>query len=151
MAPFLFLIVAKGLAGLIKNAVNLGIYELYSIKSNLEEVLVSHVQHADDTILVGNLSVNNASVWKGILRSFELASGLKIKFHKSCIMGIKDSVSIMDQIAAYMNYKVGSVPFKFLGILVGANPRKASTWSSVVQSMRSRLLGWRNKHLSMDG
>lgn len=68
MAPFLFLIAAEGLIGLIRNAINLGVYEQYIIRSNEEEVAVSHTHYADDTIMASRLSLNNVFVMKCILR-----------------------------------------------------------------------------------
>lgn len=66
-------------------------------------------------------------------------------------MGIKDSANLTRHASCSLNCKVGEVPFKFLGILVRANPRKAGTWSSVIQAVRSRLLGWKNIFLSFGG
>lgn len=146
MAPFLFLIVAEGLSGLIRNAVSLGEYEQYVIRGGVE-VAVSHTQYADDTILMGKLSAQNAFVMKCILRCFEMVSGLKVNFYKSCVMGIKESNSTTNLVASLLNCKVGTIPFKFLGILVGANPRRASTWNGVIQTIRSRLSLWKNRFL----
>lgn len=66
-------------------------------------------------------------------------------------MGVKERDNVISQIAYSLNCRVGEVPFKFLGIQVGANPRKSSTWNAVIQTMKSRLQGWRNKHLSFGG
>lgn len=52
-------------------------------KVGREKVLVSHLQFDDDTILMGKASENNLKTVKGILRLFELASGLKVNFSKS--------------------------------------------------------------------
>jgi len=41
--------------------------------------------------------------------------------------------------------------FVYLGLLVGANPRKASNWQPVVQIMDRRLHSWRNRYVSMGG
>jgi hypothetical protein len=49
---------------------------------------VSHLQYADDTLFIGEATVANLWTLKAILRSFELASGLKVNFTKSSVMGI---------------------------------------------------------------
>lgn len=46
------------------------------------------MQFADDTLLLCKESFNNVVTVKSILRGFELASGLKINFHKSKLVGI---------------------------------------------------------------
>ena len=52
--------------------------------SSLEnEVEVSILQYADDTLFFGKASMENVKAIKVILRSFELVSGLKINFSKS--------------------------------------------------------------------
>lgn len=101
--------------------------------------------------MMGKLSHNNAFVMKCILRYFEMVSVLKVNFHKSCVMGIKDIANLTSQVASSLNCKVGEVPFKFLGIIVGANPRKESTWNTVIHTIKSRLSGWRNRFLSFGG
>jgi hypothetical protein len=41
---------------------------------------ISHLQYADDTLCIGEASVENLWTMKAILRGFELASGLKVIF-----------------------------------------------------------------------
>ncbi|KAL5133661.1 hypothetical protein HKD37_03G006955 [Glycine soja] len=43
------------------------------------------------------------------------------------------------------------IPFKFLGVPVGANPRRRSTWKPMVDSMRAKLSCWRGRNLSIGG
>lgn len=97
------------------------------------------------------MSISNVKVLKCILRNFELVSGLRVNFHKSGITGVKVSQGSLDHAASILNCKVRSIPFKFLGILVGENPRKMSTWAPSINSLQKRLLGWSNKFLSFGG
>lgn len=89
MAPFLFLIVAEGLNGLIRSVVDKNIYKEYILEGRDNSVGISHIQYADDTILMGEMSNSNVRALKCILRNFELASGLQVNFHKSGLMGVK--------------------------------------------------------------
>lgn len=50
LAPFLFLMVAEGLTGLMRNAVNLGMFKGFKVGSGGEKVSI--LQYADDTLLV---------------------------------------------------------------------------------------------------
>jgi hypothetical protein len=45
----------------------------------------------------------------------------------------------------------GGIPFKYLGLPVGANPRKMSTWAPMVEKIRSKLNSWGNRHISFGG
>jgi hypothetical protein len=47
--------------------------------------------------------------------------------------------------------KIGSVPFTYLGLPVGANPRLEMTWHPLIQLLTSRLGSWGNKYVSLGG
>ncbi|KAF5798708.1 hypothetical protein HanRHA438_Chr07g0306431 [Helianthus annuus] len=47
--------------------------------------------------------------------------------------------------------KVGDFPFDYLGIKVGANMNRVCHWSSVVETVSSRLSKWKADSLSMGG
>ncbi|XP_058725827.1 uncharacterized mitochondrial protein AtMg00310-like [Vicia villosa] len=57
----------------------------------------------------------------------------------------------MDMTSNFLNCGVGVLPFKFLGIKVGGNPRKVSMWNEVIEYVRKRLKKWRGRFLSMGG
>jgi hypothetical protein len=89
LAPFLFLLVAEGLCGLMKKAVETNRFRGFKVGSN--GVIVSHLQYADDTLCIGEASIENLWTLKAILRAFEMVSGLKVNFWKSCVMGVNVS------------------------------------------------------------
>jgi hypothetical protein len=149
LAPFLFILVAEGLGGLMKKAVELNRFKGFKVGSN--EVVVSHLQYADDTLCIGEASFANLWSLKAILRAFELVSGLKVNFWKSCVMGINVSNDFIRLASLFLNSKIGSVPFKYLGLPVGANPRRASTWEPMVTALRKRLEAWGNNYVSLGG
>lgn len=43
------------------------------------------------------------------------------------------------------------VPFKYMGLPIGANPRSMSTWQPVLDSMGKELSSWKRRHLSLGG
>ncbi|MCI19814.1 LINE-1 reverse transcriptase like, partial [Trifolium medium] len=100
LSPFLFLIVAEGLAGMMRRAVEIGRFKGFHVNDNIQFQIL---QFADDTILMGEGVWDNLRTIKVLLRSFELVSDV--------------------------------IPFKFLGIPVGANPRRRETWKLVVEAM----------------
>lgn len=67
------------------------------------DVCISILQYADDTIFFGEASMDNVKAIKAILRTFELVSGLKINFAKSCFgaFGMNDQWKQMA--ANYLN------------------------------------------------
>ncbi|XP_068474709.1 secreted RxLR effector protein 78-like [Phaseolus vulgaris] len=75
LAPFLFLVVAEGLTGLVREAVKANL--LTGLKIGRKGTLMSLLQFADDTLFFCEDSFINVVTLKAILRGFELASGLK--------------------------------------------------------------------------
>ncbi|MCI25653.1 RNA-directed DNA polymerase (Reverse transcriptase), partial [Trifolium medium] len=84
---------------------------------------------------------------KAILRSFELASGLKVNFAKSCVMGVNVSSDFLDLAERFLHCRIGSLPFMYLGLPVGANPRKEITWKPLLDTLAKRLNDWQNSVL----
>jgi hypothetical protein len=125
LAPFLFLIAAEGLAGLARNATDIGLLRGVKVTNSIQFHML---QFADDTMFTGEGSWENIWTVKAILRSFELVSGLKINFSKSSIVWINLDDDFVEAASTFLSCSIGSIPFKFLGIPVGANPRRSSTW-----------------------
>ncbi|GKV53518.1 hypothetical protein SLEP1_g60039, partial [Rubroshorea leprosula] len=149
LAPFLFLVVAEALNGLINKAVEEGLLEAATVGSGV--VQISHLQFTDDTLIFCKASPDNAWAIKCIFRSFELISGLKVNFFKSSLSGIHVNDEDLSAMADMLNCMVGTIPFKYLGVPVGANSRKVSTWSPIVECLRKRLSSWRCETLSFGG
>jgi len=82
LAPLLFNIVAEGLTGLMREAVNQEMFTEFFVRE--KNVPVSILQYVDDTIFFGEANMQNVKTIKSIMRAFELASGLKINYAKTC-------------------------------------------------------------------
>jgi hypothetical protein len=149
LAPFLFLLVAEGLGGLMKRAVEINRFRGFKVGGS--DVVISHLQYADDTICVGEATIENLWTLKAILRGFEMASGLKVNFWKSRLMGVNVSQEFMTVASAFLNCKTSSIPFIYLGLPVGANPRRVATWEPLIETLRKRLGAWGNKFISLGG
>jgi hypothetical protein len=147
-SPFLFLIIAEGLTGLISKAVETGRFHGYTVNYNIS---FHTLQFADDTIIVGEGTWDNLWTIKTVLRSFELVSGLKVNFFKSKLYGVNLEDNFLQASSAFLHCGVDSIPFKFLGIPVGANPRRKTTWLPILASMKQRLCTWKGRQLSIGG
>ncbi|GLT59700.1 hypothetical protein SLA2020_325050 [Shorea laevis] len=80
IASFLFLIVDEGLNVLIESAVSKELFQGIPVGS--DGLNISHLQFVDDTVIMGKANSGNIKAVKGILRWFELVSGLKINLTK---------------------------------------------------------------------
>ncbi|XP_058757673.1 uncharacterized protein LOC131630949 [Vicia villosa] len=132
LSPFLFLLVAEGLAALMKSASTLGEYVGFKVN---EEVHFEMLQFADDTFLIGDGSWNNLWCIKAILRGFELVSGLRVNLSKSRFLGVNLESDFVQAASSFLNCIVGSSSFTFLGIPVGVNPRRREVWRPIVSRM----------------
>ncbi|GAU24569.1 hypothetical protein TSUD_149100 [Trifolium subterraneum] len=132
LSPFLFLIVTEGLTGMVRKAVDIGKFKGYKVNDSLDFQLL---QFADDTILMGEGSWDNLWTFKTVLRGFELVSGLKINFMKSKLYGLNVEDEFLAAGSTFLSCRSDAIPFKFLGIPVGANPRRRETWRPVVEAM----------------
>jgi len=90
------------------------------------EVVLSHLQFAYDTLLLGETSWANVRALRAVLVLFKAVSGLKVNFHKSLLVGVNVSDSWLTETASLLNCKVGNVPFLYLGLPIGGNPHRLS-------------------------
>lgn len=74
--------------------------------------------------------------FKAILQLFEVVSGLKVNFHKSQLVRVNVEVDWLFKTAFVLDCTVSSIPFHYLGIPIGANPRRKSMWEPVVEKVR---------------
>lgn len=102
------------------------IFKPYSITKGKKCIKVSHTQYADNTVIMGEVSLSNVLAIKSIPRDFELASGLRVNFFKSCLVGLRADEVLVRQATSILNCRVGGIPLHFLGIQVGGNPRKSA-------------------------
>ncbi|CAL5415768.1 unnamed protein product [Camellia sinensis] len=149
LSPFLFIIVAEGLNILMHRAHELGIIK--GVKVGAKEVMISHLQFADDSMLFCEADLEQIVHIKRVLRCFEILSGMRINFHKSVVCGVGVDVEALSSCADILNCKVQGLPMKFLGLPLGANPGRKSTWKPVLDKVKARLAGWKRRTLSFAG
>lgn len=51
----------------------------------------------------------------------------------------------------FLNCSEGVLPFKYLGLPVGANPLKLATWEPLLEQLTLKLHSWGNKYVSLGG
>ncbi|PNX74486.1 cysteine-rich receptor-like protein kinase [Trifolium pratense] len=87
MSPFLFLLAAEGLNVLMEAMIAQNLFTGYNIGEQ-GSMTVSHLQFADDTLLLGVKSWANVRALRAVLVLFETMSGLKVNFNKSMLVGV---------------------------------------------------------------
>ncbi|GAU22483.1 hypothetical protein TSUD_296020 [Trifolium subterraneum] len=150
LSPFLFLIAAEGLNAMVNASVHANLYSGFSIGEDVP-FQITHLQFADDTLLVADKNWANIRAIKSILLLFEVMSGLKVNFHKSLLVGVNVVDSWLEEAAGVLYCKTGKTPFTYLGLPIGGNPRRLSFWKPVIDKIKSRLSVWKCRNLSMGG
>ena len=95
--------------------------------------------------------MDNLWAIKTILRCFELASSLRVNFANSCIIGINVDASFPYLTANFLHCSIGSFPFKYMALPIGANSRKLSTWQPLLDMLLTRLSSWINRFVGWGG
>lgn len=149
LSPFLFNVVAEGLNILLSRAKELRIIK--GVAMGNSEVVVSHLQFADNTIIFCEAERAEIVAIKRILRCFEMVAGLKINFHKSMICGVGVDNGLVEEFADIHNCQSHKLPLKYLGLPLGANTGRKQTWQPVVDRYKKKLSGWKRRLLSYAG
>ena len=92
LSPFLFLLAAEGFNVLMNEVVGAQLFDGYGIGRG-DEVKLTHLQFADDAIIIGDKSWLNVRTMRAVLLLFKDVSGLKVNFNKSMMTGINISDS----------------------------------------------------------
>jgi len=149
LTPFLFIMVAEGLSDPERQAIKANL--LAGIKVSRKEVEASVLQFADDTLFLCEDSYYNVFSIKAILRCYELASELNINFHKSKLARVNVGREVLDVYAKTLHCTLMRIPFKYLGLEVGGNPRKKLFWEPIIERLSTTLNVWKGRSLSLAG
>jgi len=67
------------------------------------------------------------------------------------LVGVNIHDSWLLETTSVLNCKLGRLPFLYLGLPIGDDPRKLKFWQPLIDRIKSRLLGWKSKNLSLGG
>lgn len=116
LSPLLFNLVADALSMMLEKAVDRGL--IVGVLNSLVEEGISHIQYADDIILMTDGSDKSITNLKILLYCFEWLSGLKINYHKSEVILFGFSQEEKEREANMLNCRLGALPIKYIGIPV---------------------------------
>ncbi|XP_016207963.1 uncharacterized protein LOC107648665 [Arachis ipaensis] len=149
LSPFLFVLVADVLHRMVDEAVRNGcISPLLLGSDNIE---LSHLQFTDDTILFCPQETETLVNYKRLLRCFELMSGLSINFDKSSLISVNCEKEWMTNMCGLLGCAEATLPIRYLGIPLGANPRLVKTWKPIIDKVEDKLSLRKAKSLNKAG
>lgn len=88
---------------------------------------------------------------KRVLRCFQLSAGLRINFSKSTLIGVGVEENLVHSWGNDLGCSVGTIPFRYLGLPVGANPAFKAVWDPVIVRLRECLVKWKSRFISRAG
>jgi len=143
--------VIETLSRLIIKAIEVGFLEGIHINgSRAEDVLVSHLLFAGDTLIFCKPEVSQMGYLRFILVLFEMMSGLKINLSKSVRIPVGE-VPELNNLAQFLGCGVDSLPSSYLGLPLGASFKSKVVWEPVVEGFRKKLAAWKSILLSRGG
>ena len=151
LSPYLFIIGMEALSSLIKRAVE-GNYlsgNRFADRRG-EELVISHLLYADDTLLFCEVNKHQLKFLKWTLMWFEVVSGLRINLNKSEIIPI-GPIDNLEELALELGCGVGSLPTSYLGLPLSVNHKALGVWDSKEERFRKRLASWKIQYISKGG
>jgi retron-type reverse transcriptase len=137
LSPILFAIAADLIQYAINHEFQQGI--LAPPFPQNEDLPFPVVQYADDTIIVMPGEEQQLLILKDILHKIELSSGLKVNYHKSCLVPININTQKTDSLAASFRCMVGSFPFTYLGLPLGLTKPLVRDFAPLICRVERRL------------
>ena len=134
-------IVAEALHALMEKVKHNNLIKGFAVENANTEV--THLQFADDTIMLCEASLDQLQNLKCILKWFEFLLGLKINYGKFELTGIQTEESHVAFLAHVFGCKVGKLPAKYLGLPLCLGLPKKHLWDPVVERIEKKLSSWK--------
>jgi hypothetical protein len=115
---------------------------LVSLAADLIPNGVVVLQYVDDTVLCIKHVPEKAVNLKLLLYSFELMSGLKVKFMKSEIFTIGGDNEIVRFYSGMFGCQVGTLPMKYSGVPISSVALNTSDWDYVDDKLIRKFDAW---------
>ena len=149
LSPFLFALVAEVLNKMFCKALRQSCIE--GIQIGDFGPAITHLQFADDTVVLSSPSEDSLLNIARILRCFHVMSGLKVNFGKSGLLCLGVSEAISVRLAAMLKCSSLQLPFIYLGCPMGESMSRVVAWNPLVKRVQSRLASWRAVGLAKVG
>ncbi|KAK1300345.1 hypothetical protein QJS10_CPB13g01076 [Acorus calamus] len=149
LSPLLFVVVTNVFSRMMKMAENEG--WINGLRCSPGGSSISHVQYADDTIILCEAEEDSIRGVQLICRVFELLSGLRINFHKSAMLGIHVDRADLIYFAQIFQCSVMEFPVRHLGLPLHLGNFLKAEWSPLIEKFTQWLEGWKGKLLSSGG
>jgi hypothetical protein len=146
ISPLLFDFMADALSAMLDAAARAG--HLRGVVPHLIQGGVTHLQYADDTILLLDLDDTSIANLKFILIAFKILLGLRINFLKSEVIVMGAPPLEQARVAQALNYKEGKFPFTYLGFPMSDRTLTIADWEGLIGTVGHRVDPWQGRFMS---
>ncbi|KAK2368688.1 hypothetical protein QL285_081866 [Trifolium repens] len=149
LSPLLFCLAEDVLSRGISILVNSGVLD--QIKGTRHFKVPSHTFYADDLMVFCKGKLSGLKELKKLFNNYALQSGQVISTAKSTIYSGSITHGRLNLIVDLLNFKVGALPFNYLGVPIFKGKPKSSYLQPVADKIASKLTAWKASLLSMAG
>ena len=151
LSPYLFVLDMEAFSVLIEKEAAGGFFPGFRITgSSGEELNVTRLLFADDTLVFCQDSAEHMVYLSRVLVWFEALSGLKINLEKSSIFPV-GPVGDVEGLALDLGCKIGALPATYLGLPLGEWGNTAVVWDRVEERFHKKLALWKRHYISKCG
>ncbi|GAA0177581.1 hypothetical protein LIER_42143 [Lithospermum erythrorhizon] len=150
LSPYLFIISTEGLISLLKAACSRG--DLHGIRMGQGMDPLTHLMFADDTLLFGHATIQEAQVFKSILHTYEHWSGQLVSVQKSVI---QFSPNVDEETREAISGILGMLEITshgtYLGLPTTIGASKKAIFNSIIDRVKAKVVDWKLRLLSKVG
>ena len=115
-----------------------------------EEVQISHLFFADDTLVFCKDSRDQMAYLSWIQVWFEAFSDLKINLDKSYVLQVRNMEN-SEELALELGCNIGRLPITYLKLPLGMRRHYTSVWDGVEERFRRKVAIWKRQYISKEG
>ncbi|KAK2424264.1 hypothetical protein QL285_034644 [Trifolium repens] len=149
LSPLLFCLAEEVLSRSITKLVSQGSLNL--IKGTRNVMVPSHSFYADDLMIFCKGNLNGLKALKELFDKYALESGQRISNSKSTIFSGSITQGRLVLIAQLFNFKLGSLPFNYLGVPIFKGKPKVCHLQPIADKIKLKLSAWKASLLSIAG
>ena len=151
LSPLLFLLIIEVLSRMLRRTEEAGLIKGFKAGNSVEEDLsVSYLLFADDTIVFCDADPEQLFHLRMVLSCFEAVTGLGVNMGKSEVVPVGEVLNLQ-QLAGILCCRIGSFPKSYLGLPLGASFKASSVWNPILEKVERHVAGWKKLYLSKGG
>lgn len=137
LSPLLFVLAADLLQSIVNKAYQQGLFQLPIPNRDVDHFPI--VQYADDTLHIMQADARQLFCLKALLHSFAMSTGLKVNFHKSCLIPINVPTHRIPLPTGVFGCVQGQLPFTYLGMPLGTTKPLVKDYAPLVCRIERKL------------